>query len=579
MNRVVTFDLSQQLRKRNKCMKLKAKLVITFSSILILSYLMIGGLIKAYTEIDNDYSEILTETIMNSDSLSSLATQILTHKSNVRSYFITEDTSYINTIEQADQEIKQIIDAFNIADLPTSQQQQVDDLTALMDSYSLLGNEVIQLIESSKKDRALTLLKSSDDTEKEIETILEDMLTMQKDSSTTRSNNITASVATLINYFLIGSVLLLVISIAVTLLFSNYLTQKIQRIQVAAEEMANYNLTTLIEPIKGNDELDCTINSFRLMQENLQNVIKGVSNTVHSVASSAEELLASSEDSATATEQLSLTVQDIAIASQRQNDDIQSSGTVMLKITDHIEVIAQNTQTITTNSNVTLQQANDGAKNLSDVVSQMESIADANTHTETVIRGLYEKSVDINNIVKSITGIADQTNLLALNAAIEAARAGEHGQGFAVVADEVRKLAEESKNAATEIATIIANIQTETAVAVSTVTTVNGEISTGTKVTAKTQETFEAILSSLNNTNEQVLHLNKLSTEISSLSVQITGSISNVISEANQATEKLNEIVTVTEEQTASAEEVSASAISLTTVSEQLADVIKRFKV
>ena len=76
-----------------------------------------------------------------------------------------------------------------------------------------------------------------------------------------------------------------------------------------------------------------------------------------------------------------------------------------------------------------------------------------------------------------------------------------------------------------------------------------------------------------------MLHLNKLSTEISSFSVQITGSISSVINEANRATEKLNEIFTVTEEQTAAAEEVSASAISLTTVSEHLADVIKRFKV
>ena len=560
-------------------MKLKMKLVITFSSILVLCYLMIGGLIKAYSDMDEDYSEILTATIMNSSSLSNLVTQVLTKQSNVKGYFITQDSSYINIIEQADHEIAQILDVYNSADLPTSVRQQVDDLTALVNSYTLLVNDAIQLIQSNNKDQALNLLKSADDTEKIIKTLLDEMLTLQKDSSTAASNNITASVAGLFAFFLIGSIILLVISLTVVILFSNYITKKIQYIQVASEEMTNYNLTTLIEPIKGNDELDCTINSFRLMQENLQGIIKGLSHTVHSVASSAEELLASSQDSATSTEQLSLAVQDIATAGQRQNDDIQSSGTVMLEITDRIEVIAQNTQTITNNSIVTVQQANDGVKNLSNVVLQMETIADANTHTEAVIQGLFEKSVDINNIVKSITGIADQTNLLALNAAIEAARAGEHGQGFAVVADEVRKLAEESKNAATEIAKIITNIQTETAVAVSKVTIVNGEISTGVKVTAETQDTFGAILSSLNNTKKQMLHLNKLSTEISSFSVKITGSISNVINEANKATEKLNEIVTVTEEQTASAEEVSASAISLTNISEQLADVINRFKV
>ena len=89
------------------------------------------------------------------------------------------------------------------------------------------------------------------------------------------------------------------------------------------------------------------------------------------------------------------------------------------------------------------------------------------------IESLFKKSGEIQQIVGLITRIASQTNLLAMNAAIEAARAGEHGRTFTVVADEVKKLSGQTSNFASNIKTLVDNIQSEIVVAKNSIDEVN----------------------------------------------------------------------------------------------------------
>jgi methyl-accepting chemotaxis protein len=163
-----------------------------------------------------------------------------------------------------------------------------------------------------------------------------------------------------------------------------------------------------------------------------------------------------------------------------------------------------------------------------------------------------EKSAQqIAQIIGVIDEIAFQTNLLALNAGVEAARAGDAGRGFAVVASEVRALAQRSAAAAKEIKSLIS--------------TSTGQVSSGVQLVGQTGHALERILTNI--------------AEINNLVAEIAGSAKEQAAGLHEINSAIEQMDQVTQQNASMVEESTAASFSLASESQQLGNLITRFKI
>jgi len=170
-------------------------------------------------------------------------------------------------------------------------------------------------------------------------------------------------------------------------------------------------------------------------------------------------------------QQQSDTVMNVAEQERRQVDQTAESLDAASRAMTTIAELAQTCNQAADRAIRTTEQALQAVQS---TAGGINSTRETIRETEKRIKRLGERSQEISVAVNLINSIAERTHILALNAAMHAASAGEAGRGFAVVADEVQRLAENARQATQQIATLVGNIQLETA---DTVNTMNSAIS------------------------------------------------------------------------------------------------------
>ena len=264
------------------------------------------------------------------------------------------------------------------------------------------------------------------------------------------------------------------------------------------------------------------LNSFMQFEKSIGETIRGIQNVSNEVSSAADQVASSSNDLADGATNQAAVVEELTATVAGVSEQVENNSKSAKEISGRVDELG----------NAILESNG----KMHEMVDSMNEISEA--------------SKEIDKIIATINEIASQTNLLALNASIEAARAGEAGKGFAVVANQVNSLADQSAQAAKESAMLI-----ETSVKA---------VEKGMVIAGQTAAQLEDVAENSKIITEEVTNIAE------TLETQTTE-----IQQINEGIEQINDVV---QTNSATSEECAAASQEMSSESENLREMIRKFK-
>lgn len=413
-------------------------------------------------------------------------------------------------------------------------------------------NQVMPLISAGKIDAAKDVAMGIQaERNNKMASIIDELVAGAESNAKAAVSESARNVSLYINILIALGIAALIIGASAAIYLSRIIAGPLQEISGTAEKIASGDLTIIVTADDRKDEVGDLARTFRKMIENMREVNLGIRESVSVLAASASEILSS-------TTEVASSVTETATA-------VNETTTTIEEVKQTAQVSSQKAEYVSETAKKAVQVSQAGGKAMEETVEkmnrirqQMESIA------ESIVR-LSEQSQAIGEIISTVNDLAEQSNLLAVNASIEAAKAGEHGKGFAVVAQEVRSLAEQSKQATTQVRTILNDIQKATGAAVLATEQGSKTVDEGVRQSAQAGESIKALASSI--------------AEAAQAGMQIAASSQQQLVGMEQVITAMNNIKLASEQNVAGTRQTETAARGLHELGQKLKQLVDQFKV
>ena len=290
----------------------------------------------------------------------------------------------------------------------------------------------------------------------------------------------------------------------------------------------------------------------RILSEraHLDTVVTRIADAAKQVSNGASSSLVMSQSASAQLEQQQLQTEQVATAMNEMSMTIND-------VSSHVQATAEQAGQ---SHDLATQSANYSEQ----TKRAIESLTNTVLNIKQSVEGVSKQTSRIADAAQFIEQIAEQTNLLALNAAIEAARAGDQGRGFAVVADEVRSLAKRTQQSTQEIQGIINELSQSTEHAV--IVAEQGE--------QESQQGMAHLLQS----SDMLVQINESIDKINDMSLQIAAAIEEQANVSEDINQQVVNIASLAGDSLHSATSVEQASQTLTQVSQDMVELVVRFK-
>ncbi|MDR3332701.1 MAG: methyl-accepting chemotaxis protein [Synergistaceae bacterium] len=333
----------------------------------------------------------------------------------------------------------------------------------------------------------------------------------------------------------------------------------------------------IVSRIGSKDEFGALSSHYNSAISNIKSLISGMQSSSERLERATEELDESVARSAADTDTITANIEKMSLQSHNQHHEIGLMIESLRDMSEGVGSASRNVEEMARAARKSVEKSREGRISMERAVQQMDKIEAAVGTSGQVVGFLGEKSLEIGQIVETISGIAGQTNLLALNAAIEASRAGEQGLGFAVVANEVKKLAGESQSASERIAELITSIQEETAKAVGAMSEGKEEARLGAIAVREGGMVFGEIMDMSVESSERLQGSAEAMRDVSKKTDSIVSVVRTIEDEGRRMADNSQSVLAATQEQSANMPQLTGATREVAFIAKEMKESAQKF--